>query len=129
MHSSFSTMSCISFCIRASSRLIYFSNVAVNVFIYAGRSNDFRVVFSNDWKAIKRFCCNRRQPMRSTPSTAVLVGTETSNIRHNSSSGSLCSRTLSTVSFDTIQNQLRIEGCSVVETVCERPGPHESTHL
>ena len=38
----------------ATSRLFYFSNVAVNVFIYAGQSKHFRHAFANDWYVIKQ---------------------------------------------------------------------------
>ena len=41
---------------RATSRLFYFSNVAVNVFIYAGRSGDFRMALTYDWYRVKTCC-------------------------------------------------------------------------
>ena len=46
----------------ATSRLFYFSNVAVNVFIYAGRSNHFRHAFATDWQRIKQVVCAVEKP-------------------------------------------------------------------
>ena len=59
-------------CFRATSRLFYFSNVAVNVFIYAGRSNDLRLAFSYDIYYIRKClgCEPARRPRHPSASSS-----------------------------------------------------------